>query len=67
MAVQLMMENILLELRSLMVRRGDLPHMDADPTDGLTNGDLLKRLRIKTKALDAKDDSKKKSGSSNYD
>jgi hypothetical protein len=43
-----------------MVKYGDLPSMDADATDGLTNGDLLDNLKKKTKALDAEDDARKR-------
>lgn len=62
MAVSPMTENILFQLRSLMVRRGDLPSMETDPAGGLTNGDLLKKLKKTTEALDSKDDSKDTSG-----
>lgn len=36
---------ILFRLRTLMVRSGDLSNINADPSQGLSNGDLLKRLR----------------------
>ncbi|KKL17089.1 hypothetical protein LCGC14_2489040 [marine sediment metagenome] len=36
---------ILIRLRTLMVRSGDLAHINADPSQGVSNGDLLKQLR----------------------
>jgi hypothetical protein len=43
----MMIENarLIFRLRTLMVRSGDLSHINADPSQGLTNGDILNRLR----------------------
>ena len=39
------MSPIILKIRTLMVRMGDLPDVESDASMGLSNGAILKRLQ----------------------
>lgn len=41
----IVMSPIILRIRQIMVRMGDLPSVDADATQGLSNGDIMRRLK----------------------
>ena len=45
------MSPLILELRVLMVRLGDLPDVEADASQGLSNGAILERLQEITRPL----------------
>lgn len=39
------MSPIILRIRQIMFRLGDLPSVDSDATKGLSNGDIMRRLK----------------------
>lgn len=41
----IVMSPIILRIRQIMVRLGDLPSVNADATKGLSNGAILRRLK----------------------
>lgn len=45
MAEQNTMTPLLIRIRRIMVSFGDLPSVDADPSTGLSNGEILTRLK----------------------
>lgn len=47
---------LILRLRSVMVRLGDLPHGEADPVPGLNGEEVLERLQKITPARGEADD-----------
>lgn len=45
MTQQETMSPIIIRIRRIMFSLGDLPSIDADPSQGLSNGDILERLK----------------------
>ncbi len=45
MTEQETMPTILIRIRRIMFSLGDLPSIDADPSPGLSNGEILERLK----------------------